>query len=351
MYRVSIIACGLYIGLSTVAASAQTGLSEAREIIDQYRADMAASPGERTPEQTTQMRTKLEEARGLLQQANAAESNDSDVLKDYAVVMQYLGDLDLAANALRRSAALQPENAASWLGLGQVLAELGEAHRDEARRALQKALALDPKGAVAVRAHTALCTLFLQMGLTDLARAECAKALELDPNDARAQLLNATFLVREGKMVEAVQVVEGLQAPPPALEPAVRDFQRARHTFPDIAENHLAYGKVLLWAGRIQESVLAIERAAELDPDNHVIQNFLGSLWGGMGNVNKARAAYGRSLELNPDQPRTREELDRLNAAEAGETPPADEPASAGVDKTPAATTAEEATPSISPRK
>jgi tetratricopeptide (TPR) repeat protein len=157
-------------------------------------------------------------------------------------------------------------------------------------------------------------------GHFDVAEAEFLKGLEKDAASAESRIGLLGIRIRQGRMVEAADLVEKLGQIPgrlnaafmKAVEDGLDGFNRNRVVFADTADNHFAYAKVLVRAGRMKETLAATEHTTRLAPDNHAAWNLVASIYRQMGRFDKSRDAYNKSLAILPDQPRTREALDSL---------------------------------------
>jgi Flp pilus assembly protein TadD len=269
------------------------------------------------------------EARSLFDSANAAVSSDVSLLKAYAVFLREQGDYDLAESALLRAASMQPQNAEIWFVLGEVQSLLGASGEVRSVKSLRKALSLDAGESLDAKIHAALGALFYQQGLYDFARQSLESSLDNDANHIGARITLASLDVRDGQISAASDSLDALGEISPqsvslmqrTMERALQDFEESRRWMPDTAENHLAYAKLLVRTGRMGESLFPLLRASELDPNNQVTWNLLGSVYRGVGNIEGARQAFSRSLALNPDQPRTRSALDELGPAQSPDSP------------------------------
>jgi Flp pilus assembly protein TadD len=271
-----------------------------------------------------------ERARVLLEEADAGKSRELGMLLLYGEVLGLQREYDLAADVLDRATKLAPRNAALWRSLGRALAEAGEAYAPQAHSALRQGLALDPSADVAVEIHQTQGRLYYSQGLYDLAELSYGAALALDSEAAVASIGMAALELQQGDVAAAS---ERLQALGPAaaeytamiqgmLVQALRGFEKNRVWFADTAENHKSYGLVQVQANRLMHAVEPLERALALDPNDHVTWNLAASVYRGLGNVPRAKEALMHSLEVNPDQPRTREFLNALIDMEEAPVPP-----------------------------
>ena len=104
--------------------------------------------------------------------------------------------------------------------------------------------------------------------------------------------------LRRNRVVEAAALLE------PMAEP-----------FADVPEVASGLGFVRFLQGRIVESVEHLEHAMTLRTPGPPLLNVLGDAYALVGRTEDARAIFGRSLELEPNQPALRQRLAELAAA------------------------------------
>lgn len=307
--------------------------------LDSYQKEMMAAAQAASAGDADGYKAHQDQADGHLrsvlerfENADAGESEDVDVLKAYAQALHWGQDWDLEAQVWERVASLEPENGNAWLSLGKARAQLGPEYKPKAEEAFQRALGCPGSASDTAKAHAELAELYRREGLYDFAREHFAKAIEAEPKHAAAHIGLAGLLVRDGKVREAVEEVESLGEVPPeqvnhlreVMSESVRDFEGYRRTFADEAANHMAYAKVLVWANRLGDCLMPLQRTTKLQPDNAVAWNFLGSILRQMGEDEKAKTAFEKSLALNPDQPHTRAVLEEMGKAEGQGAPQGD---------------------------
>lgn len=311
------------------------GVSEARGALAAYREETRAAgtaQAANDPAGFAQHQAKaqefLKQARQRFEAANAGASDDPEVLRDYADVLSRSGYTDLAADALHALVQRAPNDAAAWRDLGRALSACGPRKTADAIAALRRSLAIDAASPSAAIACTYLGSVYRKTGLDDLARECYTQALALDPSNTAAKLGMISQQIGDGQVREASDALDNALGALPfeygaqlssALAEGLRRFEQSRRWFPDTAENHMAYAKILFRAGRAAESLDAAERAAVLGPDAYTTWNFIGDLSRQLNNPGRAREAYQRSLALKPDQPRTQENLKSLDNTSTGE--------------------------------
>ena len=275
----------------------------------------------------------LEEARNLHLQRISEAPRDPRVLTSYGEFLTTVGSPDLAAETLRHAVSLEPGYAEAWLALGQALRELDPSRAKQAQQALNRATELAADDTFAGRAWAAVGLLYWEQGLYEFAAESFETALTHDPGQTDAKIGLAGTNIRLGQVAAASRTLDAMtaltQEQQALVEKVVKEgldaYDRVRMWYPDTAESHLAYAKLAIRANRFVDCLVALRRAASLEPGNPVIWNFLGSVYAGVGESDRAREAFQRSLELNPDQPRTRSALDNLpdaKPADAEQTQP-----------------------------
>lgn len=302
------------------AATAQARLDEAEKAREESARAAARGDFESARDNADRSRALVAEARSLYESMNAAESSDVVTLRGYARALSAEKDYDLAELALVRAVSIDPEEAELWLELAEAQASLGGPARERAIRSYSKAARFRPEGDANARAYAALGTVFLEMGLYDLAFENVSKALELNSDLAEAIVAMVALETRVGNMEKAAQALDEFQDVPPEFVPrlrqyldaALRDFEDSRRWIPDTAESHFAYAKLLIRVDRLTDSYWPLLRTIRLDDQNFVAFNMMGSVLRAMKRLRGAREAFTRSLEVNPDQPRTREALQEL---------------------------------------
>lgn len=308
----SVVACAC-------ACQAAPDYTEARAALAKYHADQAAidPQGKDADAQRGKAAESLQRARGLYEQANAPASADIQVLREYAALLMAAGDDDLAAKTWQRLVRLSPADTEAWKQLGRSLSSLGHLRTNEALAALRRALELSPDADT----HFLMGCVYRQEGLSELAGEAFAKALERDPQHWGARLAAATMEIQEGRLRAGDAGLEALGNPPPEyaaefgqqIRESVERLLNSRRVLPDTPEDDMAYAKVMLRAGRAQDALEAADRCVRLAPADVAAWNFIGDVAALLGQRDRARQAYGRSLELQADQPRTTERLRALD--------------------------------------
>lgn len=320
----SIIAILLLVTAATWAqriADARDTTARAKTL--QLEAGSALGQGDRETwsEKSDEALHLLREAAYLYRAAGVESSDDVSLVAEYANVLELSRDFDLAADAYSQLTELEPETAEWHLKRGLALMHLGSIHRRQARESLEVAYRLAQATDVGANAAAALGELYWDASHYDIAARYAERAYSDDANNITAATIFAASLIRRGSVEPAESVLGSLRSfrgdefarSQETIADALSDFDQSRGWFEDTLENHLSYARLLVRVGRNAEAVLALRRAGMIDPDNTAVVNLLGAILRQAGDTAGARAAFERSLELDPDQPSVRESLSALN--------------------------------------
>lgn len=136
--------------------------------------------------------------------ARSPARSEAYVLKGNAMVG--LKDLPAALHDIEAAIAISP-GASSYAVLGWM--HLAQGKRDEAARAFDRAVAVEPASVVARLAHA---NFLLAAGRAEDAGPEFAKAAALDPSNVTAQRALATYFLSTGREAEAEAPLAALAA-------------------------------------------------------------------------------------------------------------------------------------------
>ena len=270
------------------------------------------------------------EAANALSAAGAAfkrdyeASNDLQAALGYVKVLRIKGDHDLAAEFAGKVISRGLENAVLWREYGSCLLTMGKKHAQDAIDALYTSLEMDRTSPEAVVTFNELADYYIEMGMPEAASTVVAEALAIEPTDVRARLAKVVVDVYNGNIGEAgsllTAVGKGAQPYDTVLRAHLRlalaDFDTQRRSFPDTAENHYAYARLLYFAARLPQAIMACQRAARLAKTDTGIWNFLGAIQGQLGDYAGAQRSYEASLKANPEQPDVRQTIEKLKEAQ-----------------------------------
>lgn len=326
-----------WVALTAVAAYPQSNAQKIQDKVQDFRDQIqaaasaqAAGNSEMAQKHQRNAETFIAEARAMLEDAGAKDANDIETILLYSEVLGLQREYDLAAIQLQRATQYAPNNPVFWRHLARAHAETGPKYAGKALEAVRRALALEPAPELAADLYQIQGTLYTRMGLVDLAKRSFEAALAADAQNPGAIVGIAALEVRRGNVAEAEARLQSItELTPelsiqiqPMLADAIKDMHKDRAWFDDTPANHKAYGMLLLQAGRYPQSIDPLERAADLNPNDHVTWNLLASAYRGLGNTARAKDALQRSLQIEPNQERTRQMLDALIQQDESAPPP-----------------------------
>ena len=168
-------------------------------------------------------------------------------LQKHAETLLDRGRYEDAIEAFGAIVEIDPKFAPAYAGIGDALFRMRR--YQDALPALGHALALQPDLPVAGALHRLMGRSEQELGRPDEALPHYERALEIDPNDARAiELLARLQFVRE-RYLESFAL-----------------FQTLVELDPDNADLHANLGATLYHLGRIEDAIRSFERALSLDP-------------------------------------------------------------------------------------
>jgi len=286
--------------------------------------------------------------RGLLRQAvdyykgEEAINTDPDAVLYLELGKTYaqLGEPDSAQTAYERAIEIQPENASAYMWLGQLMEEIGE---------LDKALEYSHKGAE-IRPgdpdyEYIIGTLYFRNGDTEKAveyLEPVANKLEFHQgaqynygqalrrlgkeDEAQIYLARADSAQKLQQMVN--EAVDGINNDPGnrdkwvelALllwqtgqrERAVESYTTAVNIDPANFALQSNLAMMLVESGRVDDGIRRYETILRIRPDLTEVWVNLGAAYANTGDSEKARAAWEKALEMDPNNARAKDNLKQL---------------------------------------
>jgi tetratricopeptide (TPR) repeat protein len=151
---------------------------------------------------------------------------------------------------------------------------------DEAAARYKKALDMEPDNA---KAHIDLANVFRAEGKLDEAIAHYMRALDIEPGNAGAHINLGNMLRVKGR-----------------LDEAVAHYRKALDIEPDNAGAHINLGNVLRAAGQLDQAIAHYVKALQIEPDNAGAHLNLGNVFQATGKLVDAAAHYQRALDIKP---------------------------------------------------
>jgi tetratricopeptide (TPR) repeat protein len=161
------------------------------------------------------------------------------------------GDLVAAEAAYREALAAAPESFAATIGLARVLRQ-----SDRAAEAAPLLATVIEKAPGAVAAYKESARVRIALGQPDQALGDAATAEALAENDP-----DATALAHEVQIARALAYIPANQA-----NLAVDELVRLRDEHPELAAARLALAKAQIATQQLDQAVVELQKAAELDP-------------------------------------------------------------------------------------
>ena len=257
--------------------------------------------------------SQRKDALNALRRAAALMPDDAEALSSLGGACAAAGQHAEAADCYRRALLLQPQLGYLHSNLADVLVTLG--HLQTAEASCRRALGLSP-GLVAAQvnlgrallaqgradeaaasletaiqreprqviAHRLLARIHHDRGDLDLALSSIEQALALDPNHVDSLVRNAQLLLAKGKPLLALQSLES-----------------ARQLQPMAAERHAEVAQVLQSSGQFEAAALAWEAAVACAPDRAELHSNQGTALLSLGRSVAAAEAFTRALALRPE--------------------------------------------------
>jgi tetratricopeptide (TPR) repeat protein len=256
----------------------------------------------------------LERARADLETALRLDPTNPRAIYNMNVLLSRLGDFNSAIEYTRKSLSLNPNDAANHNGLGVVYDAL---HRfDDAIREYSEAIRLDRNFEYPYNNRGYV---YQEQGDLNKALADYRKAVELNPTFALPACSIGQILLRQGKYEEAIVEFRKAIQNNPRYRPSYKTLWGALEDH----EEHLKAVEVMnqllavsadadayLYRGmaydRMGENSLAAlsdyNKAVELRPQWVLALRHRGMLYVALGHEDKAKADFGRILDLPADE-------------------------------------------------
>ena len=276
--------------------------------------------------------------------------------KNEGYFLQKAGRTADAADALQKSATLNPKDASAWLNAGELYAHVGS--QDQAIAALTKVVGPDVDPSLDVKgqydAHFSLGEAYAakgdnngaikefdtaatlqpanatplynkgvlqeQAGLKADAESTYQAALKDDPNNLQVQSALGLLLADEGKNAEAAPLLSQVSSGMPQDGKAapfyarlgdvyaqLRDYPSANRArlealalSPDDADTHVALADSYLAQRQYVSALNQYNAAAKLRPQDATIQNGRGVAYKALRQYPKALSAFKRAVALSP---------------------------------------------------
>lgn len=308
--------------------SARAAVTEAQAVMQHAMALQQEGKTQEAQDEAQRALDGLASARDQYVSARVDRSDDPELHVEFAQLCERLGDTDLAGEAYLRAARLRSVDATLWYRAGRSFVDAGGRYLARAAEPLdlaQQFARANPGAVSQADIDAARGDVSWKNDAYDIAGTRYAAALAVDPANPRALLGAAQVGIALGAPTQAEAALVELQKAP--IDPVVADVRLReaylvyRRVRPKLPENPTAYRSlagIAVRVGFLDDARALVEHALTLAPDDVFSLNMAGSLAHRAGDIERARQVFTRSLELQPDQPRTRESLAALPAPGVG---------------------------------
>jgi tetratricopeptide (TPR) repeat protein len=235
-------------------------------------------------------------ATACYQRAHHLDPNSFRWLFYLGMVEQAQGQYDQAASTFQRALRLNPQYIPAKLALADSLR--GTAHWDESRTIYLAVLRTDPENATA---HYGLGRVLVALGNKEEAMKSFAKACDLYPNYGAAHYALALAYRAQGDAQKAEEQFalyrKNASEAPPVADSLMQEVQALNES----GLSEIRTGMALERAGRLEDSAAAHERALELDSKLVQAHINLISLYGRLGQNDKATQHYFAAIRADPN--------------------------------------------------
>lgn len=284
------------------------------------KAELLIDMGARSDDQA-----KVDEGRAIVDEVLAGDPTNPDGLFVLAKVEIAAKNLDAGLTALRSAIDARPNWPQAHFVLGSALLLSDDAQR--ARAELARAVELDPG---LLDARRLLAQVHAQLGEHEYAIEQGNRYLEVRPTDDRTRITVAQSMVRLGKLDEAIELIEVIPEDRQTvdvlfalgrLQAAKGDAPAARATMlkADALRPHNAKILSVLLdldrsEGKIGNSVKRVNDAVAANPEDAELWELKGLVAMSTGDITAAEKAFEKSIELDPGSLSSYQQLARIYA-------------------------------------
>lgn len=236
---------------------------------------------------------KLDQA---VEELNLSAKFDPDAVEPHAILAILYSSqnkLDKSAEeyelALKKASKLEPGNVEIYKNLGVLY--LQQKRAEEAQKIYKLIVDLSPDDP---EARFYLASVYNNLGKDDLAEQELKKALELNPQYHQALNFLGYLYVEENR----------------DLDRAGEMIDKALEMQPDNGAYIDSLGWFYFKKGKFQEAKDKLEQASTLLEDP-VIYDHLGDVYQKLNDVENAKLNWRKSLELDPNQDKIKEKIEK----------------------------------------
>jgi tetratricopeptide (TPR) repeat protein/opacity protein-like surface antigen len=224
---------------------------------------------------------RVDEADADIQRALILNPNYSDAFALQAIAFVVQNDKEKALGAARKAVETGPTSATAHIALSY--AQQAGFDLEGARASVEKAVNLDAYDALA---WARLAELWSSFGYLDKGLDAAKKAVELDPNLARTQMVLGFAYLTQVKTTESRSV-----------------FAKAIQLDQADPLSRLGLGLAKIRDGDLDAGGREIEIAASLDPNNSIVRSYLGKVYFEKKQTGLDQREYAVAKQLDPNDP------------------------------------------------
>jgi choline-sulfatase len=256
---------------------------------------------------------RFQEAAEMFSRQASLSARKSEALAGLGLARIQQGRLDEAAAALTKSLREDPRNPAAIFGQGLIAAARG---RDAESLALFEKCVAVGRGSQTAPAYCNIGILHEKAGRRDEAKKAFEQSLALDPHYVLAAQGAARILQSQGRLEEAIQVLRRAVANRPGsdarlqlgqvmraagrIDDAASEFRSLLKSDPNNPAGHLELGLTLNRLGKSDEAIEHLRRCLQLDPASADARLHLGVMLGQTGQLDQARAQLEQAVRIAP---------------------------------------------------
>jgi len=189
-----------------------------------------------------------------------------------------VGHKDMAVQAYTEAIAIDPTDANSFVGRGEILTILKLT--EQALADYSEAISLDPAHA---RAFAGRGIVYGELGRDELALSDLSRAIDLDPESARAYSHRGGLYARRGEN-----------------EAALADYNTLLRLVPGDAGTYKDRGGLLVRMSRFDVAIKDLDEAIRLDPSRAASYQNRGAAYNGLGHYERAIRDLSEAIRLDP---------------------------------------------------
>jgi tetratricopeptide (TPR) repeat protein len=236
------------------------------------------------------------------------------------------GKYSEAADLYKEAVKANPKNPAGYVGLGTALAK--QFKLDGANEQFDKALALDPKNAMALSGKAMVDFNRLQSSSNTVIRSkdailknaesECQQALSIDPGMPEAHYTLGMIYKEQGRLPDALnEFKEATKSDPKYSEafsglgivqldqndiaPAIDSFKQAIANNSGNSTAHYGLGKAYLRQGQLDDAIKELNTSLAQFPNSGPARLAMGEAYSAQGNNVAAVKEYQESIRIKPE--------------------------------------------------